>query len=68
MWYVPEINSSEKTDKVLKLKKNKTLWPVFWMGFNSLKAAEPLRRDSLLFTIQLPGVSGIQLIDLGRLS
>ena len=25
------------------------------MGFNSLKAAEPIRENSLLFTIQFPG-------------
>ena len=37
------------------------------MGFNCLKATEPLRGDSLLFTIQFPGVYGTQLIDLGRM-
>ena len=30
MWYVPEINSSEKTDKVLKLKKKKKLYGLFF--------------------------------------
>ena len=37
------------------------------MGFNCLKATEPAQRDSLLFTIQFPGVPGTQLIDLGRM-
>ena len=36
------------------------------MGFNYLKATEPLQRDSLLFTIQAPEVHGTRLIDLGR--
>ena len=38
-----------------------------WVGFNCLKATEPLRVHSLLFTIQYPGVRGTQLIDLGRM-
>ena len=40
------------------------------MGFNSLKATEPLQSDSLLllFTTQFPGFPGTHLIDLGRLS
>ena len=49
-----------------KLKK-KLSGPFIWMGFNCLKATEPLRGDSWLFTIQFPGVRGIQLIDLGRM-
>ena len=32
------------------------------MGFNCLKATEPLRGDSLLVTIQFKGGSGTQLI------
>ena len=49
-------------------KKNTLLYgPFLWMGFNCLKATEPLRGDSLLFTIQFPGVPGAQLIDLGRM-
>ena len=38
--------------------------PFLWMGFNCLKATEPLRRDSLLFTIQFPGNPSTKLIDL----
>ena len=33
-----------------------------WMGFNFLKATEPLRGDSLLFTSKSLGVSGTYLI------
>ena len=59
----------------LNKKKNKLIVsnfpnftvPFLWMGFNCLKATEPLRGDSLLFTIQFPGVPGTQLIDLGRM-
>ena len=34
------------------------------MGFNFLKATEPLQRDSLLFTIKSPGSSDTHLINL----
>ena len=40
---------------------------ILWMGFNCLNATKPLRGDSLLFTIQSPGVPGTHLIDLGRM-
>ena len=36
------------------------------MGFNCLKATEPLGGASLLFTTQSKGVPGAQLIDLGK--
>ena len=42
--------------------------PCLWMGFIWLKAIQPLRGDSLLFTIKFPGVPGTQLIDLRSLS
>ena len=35
--------------------------------FKCLKATEPLPEDSLLFTIQFPGVPGTQMIDLGKI-
>ena len=38
---------------------------LLWMGFKCLKATEPLRRDSLLFTTQSPGVPGTRLINFG---
>ena len=34
------------------------------MGFNCLKAREPLQGDGLLFTIQFPGVPDTQKVDL----
>ena len=37
------------------------------MRFNCLKATEPLRGGSLLFTTQCPGVLGTHLIDLERM-
>ena len=36
-------------------------------GFNSLKAAEPLRGDSLLSITKSPGIPCTQLIDLGSM-
>ena len=55
-----------------KLKKKKTskrkLYGLFLcMGFNCFKATEPLRVDSLLFTIQFPAGPGTQLIDIERI-
>ena len=37
------------------------------MGFNCLKAAEPLLGESLPFTTKSPGVPGTHLVDLGRM-
>ena len=45
---------------VSNLKKN--LWPFLWLGFNCLKATEPLRGGSLPFTTKFPEV---HLINLG---
>ena len=42
--------------------------PFLWMGFNCLKATEPLRGYSLLFTTQSPEVPGTHLSDLGRIN
>ena len=36
-------------------------------GVQFLKATEPLRGDSLLFTTQFPGFPGTHLIDLRRM-
>ena len=38
--------------------EKKLCGPILWMEFNCLEAAEPLRGESLLFTIQLPGFPG----------
>ena len=43
-----------------------TLWPLFMDGVQLLKVAEPLLRDSLLFTITSSGVYGTHLIDIER--
>ena len=37
------------------------------MGFNCLKAAEPLRGDSLLSTTKFPAIPGTHLIDFERM-
>ena len=37
------------------------------MGFNSIKAKEPLRGGSLAFTTKFPGIPGIHLINLRRM-
>ena len=36
------------------------------MGFNCLKATEPLKGGSLLFTTKFPEIPGTHLIDLGK--
>ena len=38
------------------------------MGFNCLKAREPLRGGSLLFTTKSPGVPGTHLFNLGSMT
>ena len=48
--------------------KNLKLYGFFlWIGFNYLKAAEPLPRDSLFFTTQSPEVSGTHLINFSEM-
>ena len=49
------------------LSLKKLYGPFLWMGFNCLKAAEPLRWGSLLFTTKFPEIPGNHLIDLGRI-
>ena len=41
--------------------------PFLWVGFNRLKATEPLIGDSLVFTTQSRGVPGTHLFDLGSM-
>ena len=52
------------------LRKQQTkLYDLFlWMGFNCLKATQPLQGGSLLFTIKFPEIPGTHLIDLGRMT
>ena len=40
--------------------------PFLLMGFNCLKATEPLQGGSLLFTTKFPEISGTHLIDLKK--
>ena len=47
--------------------KQKLYGPFSWMGFNCLKATEPLRGGSLPFTTKLPEILGTHLIDLRRM-
>ena len=52
---------------VLTLEKKtfkKTLWPLFMVA---LRATEPLRAGSLVFTTKFPGIPNTHLIDLGRM-
>ena len=50
------------------INNKKKLYGLFsWIGFNCLRAIEPLRGDSLLFTITFQEVSAAQFIDLGRM-
>ena len=44
--------------------KKKCYDPFLWMGFNCLKATEPLLGDSLLFTTKSPRCPGTHLISL----
>ena len=60
-------NAGEIETKMFQFDILKKLYGPFFMdGFNCLEATEPLR-ESLLLTIQFPGVPGTQLIDFGRM-
>ena len=49
-----------------KTLKNFELYdPFLWTGFNYIKATEPLRGGSLIFTTKFPKIPGAQFIDLG---
>ena len=57
-----------KLNCILGLLNFKTLWPIFMDGVQLPQGyIEPLGGDSLLFTIQFPGVLGAYLVDLGRM-
>ena len=47
--------------------KKKLCGPLLWMGFNCLKATEPLRGGSLLFTTKFLEIPGTHLINLRRM-
>ena len=48
-------------------RTKKTYDPLLWMRFNCLRAIEPLRGDSLLFTTNFPEIPGTHFINLGRM-
>ena len=48
------------------LNFRKLYGPFLWMGFNYLKATEPLRGGSLLFTTKFQEILGTHLINLRR--
>ena len=56
---------NKKTDYLIS--KNFMARPFLWMGFNCLKATQPLQEDTLLFTTQSPGVPGTHLIESGKM-
>ena len=41
--------------------------PFLWMGFNCLKATEPIRGGSLLFITKFPETRGTHFIGLGKM-
>ena len=52
-----------------KLNLKKQLYgPFLRTELNCLRALEPLRGDSLLFTTQFQEIPGTQLIDIGRMT
>ena len=57
-------NSSSVLDKRTLIKN---LWPFLKVGFNYLKARQPLRVDSLLFTTKSPEITGTHLINFWRI-
>ena len=46
------------SDKSQSSQTKKLYDPFLWMGFNCLKATEPLQGDSLLFIIQFSTLKG----------
>ena len=61
----------KKSNKAVKNKKNffliNFMAPFLWMRFNYLKATEPLRGGSLLFTTKFPEIPGTHFINLRRM-
>ena len=55
------------TNKLITADDKKFYGPFLWMGFNCLKATEPLQRGSLLFTAKFPEIPGCHLIDLRKM-
>ena len=54
-----------QSSKIYLQRNLKKLYDHFlWMGFNCLKATEPLRGGNLLFTTKFPEIPGTRLINL----
>ena len=54
--------------KLADVNKLKKLYgPFLYIGFNCLKAIEPLRGGSFLFTTKFPEIPGTHFIDPGRM-
>ena len=51
-----QIHSSEKALFHVLILKKKLYDPFLWMGFNCLKATEPLRGGTLVFTTKLTSI------------
>ena len=51
----------------IKIKRKQLYGSFLWMTFNYLKATEPLRGGSLLFTTKFLESPGTHVIDLGRM-
>ena len=53
--------------KIENKRKKQLYGPSLWMGFNCLKAIQPLRGGSLLFNTKFPEILDTHLIDHGRM-
>ena len=53
--------------RVVSWDKKKLYGSFLWMGFNCLKATEPLQGDNLIYTIKSLGAPGTHQTDLGRI-
>ena len=61
------LNVVTKTQTISEQFFFKKYWNPWQKRARCVKATERLRRDSLLFTTQFPGVPGTHLIDLERM-
>ena len=59
-------NSYEKIS-FIQIFLKKLYSPFLWIGFNCLKATEPLQEDSVLFSLNFPGVPGTHIVDFKKM-
>ena len=62
VWNMLKVNNKDTRTRPYK---KKLYGPFLWMGFNRIKATEPLQGGSLLFTIQFLEIPGTHLSDIG---